>query len=204
MLTERHQLTTVYYMATNTIPYRIRISPSLLEMLKRKAADKRWSASACATILLEEVLTADPVANPGIRPEPDPEPIQASPVRFDIPRHNGQPATNLTPRTRSDAAGLTAVIAKDLPPLHGQVYSALERILRSGAFPGLASAADARAIKDEDWADAGATPGLMRALFPNNIGAERLALKTKWRTGGEVRTAKKRAAQAAAADAAEA
>jgi hypothetical protein len=177
-----------------------RLPGDMAAALKRAASEDLRSINAQGVYYFRMGLVAEsryPPGNGGVVPVarpmavPTPEPDQKPP--------SAAAETRLETSTELQAIGVVTTINEELrrdghSPLTGHTYKAICRLL-STEFKDVRDLAAARAKGSTQWLDAGALPGLIRALFPDDLGAIAMAKKTqnavqmqrKIATGSEVR-----------------
>jgi hypothetical protein len=177
-------------MKTPSSDFHMRFPPSVFEQVKQRAAKNRRSIHSEILFIVEAAIEDDPGPTPAPRAiAQPPRPI----VRPPAPTIAAQPpsaATRAAPLSNPPTAamerqaiGVTATINEalrhdGLSPIGGPTHVAICRLLAT-TFPDVRDLAGARALGAEAWLSAGASPGLISRLYPDDKGALQIAKRAK-------------------------
>jgi Arc-like DNA binding domain len=174
-------------MRATTSDFHMRFPPEMFERVKQRAAKYRRSIHSEILFIVEAALEAD--AQPAharqaiVQP---PRPIARPPAPAIAARPPGAATRAATSPTSAPAAGMerqaigvAATINEELrrdglSPISGPTHVAICRLLAT-TFPGVRDLAGARAQGVEAWLSAGAMPGLISRLYPDDKGALAMA-----------------------------
>jgi len=162
--------------STKTFVVGVRFKGSVLERLRARAEAERRSVSTLAGMLVEDALDQEPGA-------PASRSAGGRMSRPGVQEPPSAPAPRLETSTDLQAIGVVTTINEELrreghTPLTGNTYTGLCRLL-STVFRDVRDLAGARAKGPTQWLNAGALPGLIRALYPDDLGAVAMAKKAQ-------------------------
>jgi plasmid stability protein len=172
------------------VSFHVRFPPSVFEKLRTQAEQHHRSIAAEILTIVEEAVEGAPAPAPrsaALAPTPRQAIVQplrpiARPSAPAIAARSpgaAPPISAPTAAMERQAIGVAATINEDLirdriNPASGPTHVAICRLLAT-AFPDVRDLAGARAQGVEAWLSAGATPGLISRLFPDDKGAMAMA-----------------------------